>query len=233
MRLTIFIFSLVWIVALVHAKCIPDDPDCAKQGASLSYPLFIGGIEGSVQSSDPLTLDVILGNLPDIKYKLQNVKFRGMKTCNIAKLEVNRKEFTFKYHLECPTIHLNADYELFGKVADIPVEGEGEVNVYCKDYVFMFDGKFEKIKGKDGKDHAQIKYFLLDANPRESEVFDFENLYNGNKEKSAVFHKYINDNWKVVDEKLRPPVINPVMDLFIKNLNDFLKIVPIDEVFPG
>ncbi|XP_075987815.1 uncharacterized protein LOC142984236 isoform X1 [Anticarsia gemmatalis] len=232
--ISILIFNVFWMFAtLANAKCLPEDPECAKLGASNSYPLFINGIEGLVRTSDPLSLDHIQGNLPSIKYKMDNAKFTGLKACTITTLEIGRAESTFKYHLECPKIELHTDYELIGNIADMHVEGEGKLHVLADDYVLMFDGKFIKVKGDDGREHAQIKNYFLDALPRGHVEFDFQNLFYGDKEKSDAVHNFINTQWKVMDKELRAPVLNPFMDLFINNLNDFLKVVPVEEIFPG
>lgn len=50
-----------------------------------SHALFIAGIEDTVKTSDPLSIEYVDATLPKLKYHLQDIKLTGLKNCTVEK----------------------------------------------------------------------------------------------------------------------------------------------------
>ncbi|XP_075987482.1 uncharacterized protein LOC142984056 [Anticarsia gemmatalis] len=197
-----------------------------------SQSLFLQSIKKVVETSDPLVLEEIDANLPDVRYRLHDPHLCGLKDCVITNMNICESSSTFNYYLECPHIVLDTDYHLQGIIGDMFVEGDGTAKVTLDDYVFKIDGKLERVEC-GGKEYARIKSYFLVIEARGNVCYDLKNLFDGKEQgKSVEFHEFANKNWKDLDKALRPPVFNNYMDLFMRKLNEELENIPIGGIFP-
>ncbi|KOB74337.1 DUF233 protein, partial [Operophtera brumata] len=83
---------------------------------------------------------------------------------------------------------------------------------------------------KDVKNYIAVKNFRLKPEPLEPVVYDFKNLFNGQKDLSDTTHKFVNENWKEVAYEIQDPVFKANFKKIIKNANKLLKSIPIENL---
>ncbi|XP_075975682.1 uncharacterized protein LOC142976278 [Anticarsia gemmatalis] len=211
--------------------CDFENIECLTLGAKQTYQECVNGDLKGVPSSDPLHADVIKGNLPTLKYTLRDVTFSGMRSCSPELVRLHQNNATFDYHVACKHLVVAGKYEIKGDVGTMCIEGNGDIKIDHYDYVLLFNGEFDKYFDKQEKLHILVKKYNYDIDARTKVVYEFTNLFNGDSEKSAAMHKYLNENWKQADKIIRKPILDTFLDLFLKNVNEYLKAVPIEHVF--
>ncbi|CAH1636389.1 unnamed protein product [Spodoptera littoralis] len=210
-----------------RVQCDFYDADCTTRTSQREFPNFVNGIDG-VAPSDPLKQDIIESNLPKLKYTIKDGVLSGFKNCFIELLRLS-KDQTFDYHVRCPQITLNGEYELKGDLLNNYIEGKGTCKVEFYDYRFVIQGNYESNK-RDDKTYVHFKSYTLNTDPRGKLIFDFENLFNGDKQKSDAALKMMNENWKEVDKAMHPQVMEAFMKTYMKNVNDFTNKIPAEEI---
>ncbi|XP_075975683.1 uncharacterized protein LOC142976279 [Anticarsia gemmatalis] len=208
------------------------DPVCMTKGAGRVYDEFIEGRVEGVPSSGTMFVDLMEQDLPTLKYTLHNITFSGLKNCLPEYVVVNTTEKTYKYYLACEHVTMEGIYDTKGELDSMYIEGQGEFRVDHYDYVFQLSGGCEGYIGEDNKLHFQIfKDFDMDIEARGEVVYDFKNLYNGDKEKSDAMHSHANKNWRTVDEIVSKPFMKVFMGIFLDHANMYLKILPVEHYY--
>ncbi|XP_041985807.1 circadian clock-controlled protein daywake-like [Aricia agestis] len=211
-------------------SCKAGDHACVVTSANEVYQkLMVGVPELGIDPQEPVFHPIIEGDLSILNYKFLNGTFVGLDKCKM--LDVQFDESTLKVHLEmtCPKIVMTANYEISGRLIVLPIEGEGECSVVTGRYDLSADLDV-KISESNGKRHMAIKTFKLKPNAMEPIVFDFKNLFNGQKDLSDTVHKFANANWKEVAEFVQGPVWYTHGRKLVNAANKFLKNVGMDEI---
>ncbi|XP_045769225.1 circadian clock-controlled protein daywake-like isoform X3 [Maniola jurtina] len=232
-----------WIFSLIVASCtkgalsiikIPpckiEDQACIQNSVNVIATKIIQGIpELGVETSDPLFFETIEGNLSILKYKFFNTTITGYKDCTVSNLKVSPDLTSLYYELNCPRLKLNGKYDITGRLIILPVEGNGDYEVITGKYSILVDSELKVQRGSDGKSYLSIKNFKLKCNPLSAPHFDFKNLFHGQKDFSDAVHKFAHENWPEVADLVQDPVFYPIVNSVIKNVNKFLKTVPLDD----
>lgn len=50
------------------------------------FKTVVNGVEGLIEPLDPLHIESIEGEMENVKYKLNNITMRGLKSCTVTKL---------------------------------------------------------------------------------------------------------------------------------------------------
>ncbi|KAL9888502.1 protein takeout-like [Glossina fuscipes fuscipes] len=119
-----------------------------------------------------------------------------------------------------PRVTLVGNYAISGKILIFPVQGEGTCNVTMVDPEFRIS--FKGIpEEKDGNTFMKLTNFRLHPETKRV-IYQFDNLFNGDKVLGDTVNKFVNENWKEVFDELRVP--------FDKSFGAVFKHI-IDEVF--
>ncbi|KAJ8716754.1 hypothetical protein PYW07_003381 [Mythimna separata] len=210
--------------------CKVEDSKCLTETANLTFKEFIAG-GPNVPTSDPLFTKYIEANLPTLAYKFFDSKLLGMKNCQVDLVRISPKDFKYDYHVGCPHLTMEAQYEINGDIGPQHIEGKGDSKIDFYNYNFHFNGDYTSAEGKDGKTHIHLKNHNLEIVTDGKVVYDFKNLFNGDKEKSEAAHKYVNENSKAVDAGSRGPAMEAMMKVFMGNVNAELAETPFDVLF--
>lgn len=57
------------------------------------------------------------------------------------------------------------------------------------------------------------------------------NLFNGNKELSDTTNAFLNENWQIIFQELKPAIRQTFMDILTTLINSILDKLPYDEMF--
>uniref|UniRef100_A0A1B0BD99 Haemolymph juvenile hormone binding protein n=1 Tax=Glossina palpalis gambiensis TaxID=67801 RepID=A0A1B0BD99_9MUSC len=180
--------------------CNYGDNECIKKVANL----FIRDSSIGLVPVDPLTLDTIhirqgAESPLNIDFTLTNNKLYGVSNAIVTNVKGFGKDFTKKNSLVIKVpgpISLIGEYAVSGKVLILPMQGEGKSNITFVDAEFRIDftGAPEE---SDGNTYMKLENFHCYADPK-SIIFDFENLFNGDKALGDNMNKFLNENWKEI-----------------------------------
>ncbi|CAH0719903.1 unnamed protein product, partial [Brenthis ino] len=234
-----FLLTLLAVVCLsskalsnsLFTPCKTNDKACIDKSVSAVIPQILSGIPSlGVESSDPLFIEKIEGNLSILKYKFFNTTIVGYKTCVVKDLRVNPELTNLHYDLHCPHLKMTGQYEMDGRLIVLPVQGKGDYGLITGNYMVTVDSEMKTVQGNDGKNHLSIKNFKLICQPLSANHYDFKNLFNGRKDLSDAVHNFAHQSWKEVSELVQEPTWYAALKKIHSHVNKFLKSVPLDEM---
>ncbi|XP_038213987.1 protein takeout-like [Zerene cesonia] len=215
----------------VLSPCKQDDSRCLENSINAAIPtLFSANPELGVESSDPLNVGFIEGDLSIIKYKFNNAVVKGFKQCTVSNVKTDINALKFHLDVNCPWYELSGDYTISGRLIVLPVEGAGTFQMSSTKYKTIVDGELKKTQGADGKNYITIKNIKLKNEALGPIKFDFKNLFNGQKDLSDAVHKFANENWKEVANLVQDPVFYANFKKMVSNVNKYLKTIPLEDI---
>ncbi|XP_041979930.1 circadian clock-controlled protein daywake-like [Aricia agestis] len=215
----------------IPKQCKREDSACLEELANAAAKYINSGVpELGIEPLDPLIIEKQVGTVASLDYKFINRTIGGLSNCHIGKIKLNTDLSNLQYQLDCNKLVQRGKYELDGQLLIIPVHGKGDFTMMGGKYLFEYNLDLKKTKGSDGKTYLTIKNFKIKYDPREPLIFEFENLFNGQKELSSAIHNFAHDNWKDLADVLQEPVMNPAWERIFKNVNKFLKTLPVEDV---
>ncbi|KAL0830711.1 hypothetical protein ABMA28_002845 [Loxostege sticticalis] len=230
-KLSVLLFCVVCIFGAEGFinKCKSDDDACIQTSAKAAYAHMVAGDNTlGVEPSDPIFVDKIEGNFANLKFLFSKTTLVGLGSCAVENVKLNLEASSLKADLICPSFDFQGDYAIDGVLITLPIEGNGKFSIKCKKYKLGVDANLNTVTGDDGESHMHIKNFKLNIDGQGGVVFDFQNLFNGDKELSDAVHKFANENWKIVSEEFQRPIFEENFKRLVKNINKFLKTTPKD-----
>ncbi|CAH0586862.1 unnamed protein product [Chrysodeixis includens] len=212
-------------------QCQPEDSACITRNSNILYKVAVAGDPSiNVESLDPMFQKRIDGNLATIKYTFHNTTLKGFSECTVLNSQLNLKKSTLNFDLFCPTFKMYGQYDVTGRLLIVPMEGNGDYSVFCKDYNIHIDTEI-KFGEKNGIKYMAYKSFKVDGDLQGKMVTDLTNLFNGRfEELAATVLRFINANWKPVSKELQGPVFYANVRRLIKNFNKVLKRIPVNQL---
>ncbi|XP_034825253.1 circadian clock-controlled protein daywake-like [Maniola hyperantus] len=245
-----YLSTLVLLVTLCYAKdeeegflpeyihpCTLADEDfenCVKEQIVECLPYFAKGIpEMSVPSIDPADLNDIIVDGSGLKLNFSDAKMHGLSGLKLAdfKIQLGNNNESFSLAVK-GDLRLTAHYNADGRILILPIKGDGDAVIECKNAEVNISSLLMHIKDKAGKEHLK----MLTPNYQyeiESTTFDLKNLFNGNKQLAETTLKFANDNWRQLMDDLAPPAIKQIVKAIVKVINKFLSKVTIPRIVIG
>uniref|UniRef100_A0A8D8LN05 Protein takeout n=1 Tax=Cacopsylla melanoneura TaxID=428564 RepID=A0A8D8LN05_9HEMI len=220
--------------------CRTKDPnlnDCLRKSAQKMFGYMKTGIkELKMPIMDPYVApELEMGTGADgpmsLKFTLFNATHTGFSKSKVKKVEANPAKYSFDYTLFIPKFEVVADYDILGKLIMMPVHGQGVVNttLYDLETKWKVRGEPEEFEGKTYFKTTKLEQEILGV---KKVVFNFGNLFNGNKEMSDMFNKLVNDNWEELFKQLKSSMEKNSAGLMMKLAKKSQHVVPYSEVFP-
>ncbi|VVD01867.1 unnamed protein product [Leptidea sinapis] len=104
-----------------------NDLKCLKESAQAILPTFALGMpEYKMHSLDPLMIDKVDADNPNLKFKLTNLKISGLKDCVVKKLEHDADKSKIFLNLLC-NVGIEGHYDMKGQIIILPMEGNGKI----------------------------------------------------------------------------------------------------------
>ncbi|XP_047518441.1 circadian clock-controlled protein daywake-like [Pieris napi] len=214
------------------APCHLNDMVCFEKSVNNALPQFLSENETlGVESCDPLKIDLIEGDMSDIKFKLFSPITTGFKKCVLKNVKMNLDALTLHSELDCPNLETTGKYEISGRLMTLPIEGSGDFKISAGTYKIILDFDLENVVGNDNKAYLSMKSFKQKNEATSPISFDFKNLFNGQKDMADKVLTYANQNWKQVSDLLQEPIWNENMKKIISNGNKYLMTEPLDQMF--
>ncbi|XP_055681534.1 uncharacterized protein LOC129788972 [Lutzomyia longipalpis] len=131
--------------------------------------------------------------------------------------------------VKAPKFTLIGPYTINGNLLLLPIQGSGTSNVTLNNLVGRMKFRLKKVI-KDGEVYASAEKLKLNINISRM-YMEFENLFNGNPELEQYAKQFLNENWKLVFEDIKPSAMKTFGQIWQDILNHVLSRIPVKEFF--
>ncbi|XP_030751904.1 protein takeout-like [Sitophilus oryzae] len=209
-----------------------DLSDCIVKHARASIPqLSKGDPAFGSPSLNPWVLEKIeLNPSSQLKLLFTDCKIYGLNNAILkdAKIDFDKKHIDLVVYIE--QIKLDSHYNMDGQLLVLPIKGDGKTNLEFGDCTFNYSFDYDLITRKDGKQYItnirpDISFKINKAH------FNFENLFNGNKQLGDNINNVLNDNPQDAVTELGPAFSNVINLAATTIIRAYLMVVPFDELF--
>jgi hypothetical protein len=251
-RISQLICFALFLSASVYAA--PAKKNIQFKACKRSDPLFIQCFKNELQGVIPLlnegypkyrlppldpfdlpALDIAKGEgAVSVDLSLQKLKIYGLTSARLESLslDVDKLKANAKFTFGRP-IQLIGQYTAKGKVQVLPINGKGPCNITLVDPVLELTDLEGQLTEKNGQSYINLKDITLKATRMGRLVLKLENLFQGNKEISDNLNVFLNENWELLFEELRP-AFEEAIGLILKDVaSKVLQKIPKDEIFPA
>lgn len=227
---------------IVFKACKRSDPlflQCFKNELQSVIPLLNDGYpKYRLPALDPFdlpALDIAKGNgAVSVDLSLQKLKIYGLSSARLESisLDVDKLKSNAKFTFGKP-IQLIGQYTAKGKVQVLPINGKGPCNITLVDPVLELTDIEGELKEKNGQKYINLKGVTLKATKMGRLVLKLDNLFQGNKEVSDNLNVFLNENWELLFDELRPAFEEAVGVIMREVASKVLDRIPKDEIFPA
>ncbi|KAL3271592.1 hypothetical protein HHI36_022067 [Cryptolaemus montrouzieri] len=186
-------------------RCSLKDLTCLKAAVQDALPKLKDGIpELGVPSLDPLKIakmSIGSGNIIQLVQNYENFELIGLSTVTLNELSFDLDKGKLFLGITAPLIVLKATYTVKGKILVLDVYGHGNCTFSLENETGSFSMDLETYTKND-------QMYIKGTNPQfefdtERCVFNFENLFDGNKLLGDNINQVLNDNWREIFNELR------------------------------
>ncbi|XP_013110452.1 protein takeout [Stomoxys calcitrans] len=234
------IFCVILSVALAEypsnlPKCSQNDEPCHTKAGQTFVDNYSGGLKDiHLLPFDPFHIKSMgLKRDPtspvNIELEFTDMDMFGMKTMKVLSAKI--LDFGSRSELEglIPSLTLKGHYSIDGRVLVLPIVGEGDSEIKCKNTYFKYSYDMKPVE-KNGKKYASLEHVKLEIKP-ELVQFHFENLFRGDKNLGDNMNKFLNENWNDIFQEIKPRFAK-ALSLEVKALlNTFYSKYPYEEYF--
>ncbi|XP_059057506.1 protein takeout-like [Achroia grisella] len=214
-------------IAPFITPCRQTDSRCLKTSAQKAVPILAPGYpDFGMDSLDPMHISRIKSNQAGLQMDFKNNVVKGLRKCQILDLARKDKKITIK--TKCSAVLLG-DYKLDGKLLIMPIEGSGKYKIKIND--IMVDFSFEMGERQSA---GEMYWVFQDWSYTQQVIgnvhFQFQNLFNGNRELSDSIHEFANSNWRDIFNELSQPIMDAVMKKTVMEIRKLFDKVPLKQL---
>ncbi|XP_050348876.1 circadian clock-controlled protein daywake-like [Nymphalis io] len=214
----------------IFSQCKKNDIPCIENTVNTALPILFDGIpELEIPKSDPQFVDVINANLSILTYTFFNSTLYGYKNCKMSNLKINDELTKVNCEMLCTSLMMNGQYEINGRLITLPIEGKGDYDFNAASFHVDLGVSLNKIKGSEGKTHFFIKKITFKAKPLNPVKFNFQNLFNGQKDLAATVKKFARENWLEITMLVQDPIWEASLNQLKSVMNKYLKTFAIED----
>ncbi|XP_049872598.1 protein takeout-like [Pectinophora gossypiella] len=207
--------------------CGPSDSSCMKSSAQKAVPIMAAGLpELGVKPLDPAVIDLVKADQAGLKLEFRKTTVKGLRNCNV--LNVKRQGLKQSIELKCSAT-LVGEYTIGGKLLILPVEGDGKYKIKIRDIIVKVQYELKEKTAKGDK-YWSLSTWKYTSDLQGGAEFQFQNLFNGNKQLSDTVHQFANTSWKEIFEEVAPPIVKAIVAKIIEEVAKFFDKVPIKDL---
>nr|XP_013107684.1 unnamed protein product [Stomoxys calcitrans] len=240
----ILLALLLCLASLVNAgyppnfpKCKNADNECMKNAANeVLQTYYLGQSDINLIPFDPFHVKILHfkpnpSSPVNIDLKLTDATLEGFKSMKINKFQGVKADLSGRDTFSgiVPDVIIRGHYNVNGTVLILPITGDGQAVVTCKNVKFNFSYDFKPYE-KNGKTYASLAHVKLDLEP-EHVRFDLTNLFNGDKTLGDVTSQFINANWKELFNEMKPALAKAISLIVKSFINKFYETQPYADFF--
>lgn len=212
------------------ASTQPDFDDCTRT-AFQGVVAFLkdGNAEGGIPPLDPMKLSEIKlfegGNGPvSGNASFQDVRIVGLSKMKVISNKIDKDKLNLVTNLYIPELRAEGRFKVKGRILLLPIEGNGDgwlepgnMTIIAKTHV--------EITEKEGQKFFNVTNIRIDFSIGKLKV-KMNNLFKGQRQLEDNINAYVNDNWKVVYESLKPVISKTIEDITQRILQRFASTIP-------
>ncbi|XP_059610153.1 protein takeout-like [Phlebotomus argentipes] len=237
--------SLVLVVGLLKVKliggfksfqlikCDYGDMACAVElQQSIINQFWMGNEELELPVLDPLTIKnatLVQQGKGTISFTLQfkDFQFLGYRDTKITDVSGFPEDFDgtkAELMIKAPRFTLIGPYRIKGKLLLLDIQGSGTSNVTLDNIAGSMKLKLKKVI-KDGEEYAEVEKLKLNVSTTRM-YMNFDDLFSGNKQMNEYGHQFINENWQLVYEDIKPSAMKTFGQIWMDIFNHILSRIP-------
>ncbi|KAJ9577451.1 hypothetical protein L9F63_005952 [Diploptera punctata] len=214
--------------------CAQDNPhfnDCALESAKYGLPIVAKGDRSlGIPPLNPLHIPEVKVDDRSFTLTLHDALVYGLENAIPEKIEFNFEKRNINMEFTLPVFKAISKYAIDGKFLLLPIKGDGDFNgTSINGKLRVNQGyNFKKINGKDHMEVVDMKVTFM---PQRF-YLTLTNLFNGDKTLGDHMNAFLNENWKVVYEELRPTLESTFETILTSVTTSFFNAIPYEEILP-
>ncbi|XP_044764569.1 uncharacterized protein LOC123321130 [Coccinella septempunctata] len=240
MRVKLVVLAIVFLQVLYaeelpsgFKRCSSKDTVCLKEAIEDALPKLADGIkELGVPPLEPIRvskLTVGAGNIVKLVQNYEKIDITGLSQSKLSDLSFDLDKGKIAFSLKCPKVDFNGFYVVRGKILILDVFGKGKCNIRLDNLTGKVNMDVQK-KEKNGMTYLKVTKFTLDAEPSNVH-FQFDNLFDGNKQLGDNINNVLNDNWKEIYDELKYDYLNAIARYTMRLSNKLFEKIPMKFIF--
>ncbi|XP_034829478.1 protein takeout-like [Maniola hyperantus] len=208
-----------------HAK----DTVCLKRSAQKAVSVVAQGVPAlGMRRLDPLHVEHVDATKAGLMLHFRNTVVKGLAHCKVTDIGRPKSHETF-VTLLCQNVELMGDYTLGGTLLFMDIRGQGKYKIKLREIRVTVVMKFgERSSGGE-------RYWTMDSWKHRSDAtepvhYQFQNLFDGNKELSKTIHQVANENWHQIYEEVAPPIVKAITANVVAEIAKLFQNVPIRQL---
>ncbi|KAK9879084.1 hypothetical protein WA026_003897 [Henosepilachna vigintioctopunctata] len=208
----------------------PDFKKCAVKHGNDAIPFLVKGDRAyGIPAFNPLRIPFVSIQAAGLHMNLTNSAFSGAETLEVVDVDINNETKYMELKVKSPLITLDFDYTVEGKIASLPITGQGHGKIDIIDAEYGYLLYFELIE-KDGKTYLKPGKDKITITPKSIKT-DLQNLFNGNKQLGDALNQVLNDNWKELLNEFSSTISEIYGSIARSVFEKLLEKIPMDETF--
>ncbi|XP_045483284.1 protein takeout-like isoform X2 [Harmonia axyridis] len=210
----------------------PDFTECAiKHGNDAIATLLKGDRAYGIPSFTPFIIPLVTISANGLDMNLTQATFSGIENLKLTKYILDLKNKKVNITMTNPFLNFEFDYKTRGKVAALPIEGDGHgwTKFYNGNYSYDYD--FDVMERK-GKHYMHIVKNKIKIEPERLEA-NIDNLFNGNKQLGDHLNNFFNENWRELLVQFGPVLSEVYGSVGKQILAKIYDRIPLEEIYPG
>ncbi|KAF7286224.1 hypothetical protein GWI33_006912 [Rhynchophorus ferrugineus] len=210
----------------------PDFTKCAIANGNAALPEILkGNKKFNIPNMLPLTFPVINAQAgSSLKIKFIDLKVIGLETVKLVDISVDFDKHSIYLIVHADKITLDGSYEVDGKIMVLAVQGKGTCKIDIENGTFRYSFTY-RIEEIDG-----VEYGRMDPNDKlefniEKAHFNFDNLFNGNKEMGDNVNKFLNENSQDIIRELTDTIDKTISSIARQVGGGVVENIPYKELF--
>ncbi|XP_075975344.1 protein takeout-like [Anticarsia gemmatalis] len=207
--------------------CKEADLVCLKSSAEKALPVLAAGVpELGIAKMDPMFMEQVKTSQAGLDMDFRNTNVTGLRHCKV--LNLKRAGPKTYLDLKC-SVNMVGDYTLGGKLLIMPIEGKGKYGIKIRDIVVKIAFQVGE-KEVDGEKYWTVKSWKHTSEVEKGVHFQFNHLFNGNKQLSDAVHEFANSNWRDIFQEVAPPIVKAIVAQILEEITKLFDKVPINQL---
>nr|BAH97099.1 juvenile hormone binding protein [Bombyx mori] len=222
-----FVASDATDLAKFITPCRPKDTACLKSSAQKAVPFLAAGIADlGIETMDPMTVGRVNTVQAGLHMDFRDTTVRGLRNCVV--LNLRRLYDKTLLDLKC-SVTLVGEYTLGGQLLILPIEGTGKYRIRIRDIIMkiILDVEERIVEGDRYWHVSDWKHSAEDVSKVE---YQFQNLFNGNRDLAKTIHDFANSNWREIFQEVAPPMVKAIVSKIIHETFKLFDKVPIKDL---
>ncbi|XP_034829450.2 uncharacterized protein [Maniola hyperantus] len=179
---------------------------------------------------DKLPVDHVINDLDNLHFNWSDVMVGGLQNAVIddLKIHVELKTIRVLFHTN---LNMEFNYVMDGVVLSVfPVFGTGKGELKLKNIIMEMLFIFDIVKDDNGKDIMDLKNYYYGYETVDGIEAYFDNLYNGDKKKSEIFHNIVNESWMIMNANFGKSFQRKITSKIFAAVKIYMRSHPLEEL---